>query len=171
MRRWRTDLAAPAVSYNAPVADIWVARFELLDDGLELLDGFGWCGSGLEKLSQSLAFVLGVRRVPGNVCRVALKPVGHEDLVLLVLIRGGEDIGTLESLGEEAKDVIDDQNALFGRRGASGICLEVSVLIIGERGSGVQHVFKPSMVVQLPFSFWAKSVANQLHSGIKECPT
>lgn len=93
----------------------------MLDDGLELFDGFGGCGTGLKKVSQFLAFVVGVRRVPGNVCWVALKPVGHEDLVLLVLVRGGEDIGTLESLREEAEDVVDDQNALFGRRGASGI--------------------------------------------------
>ena len=115
------NLAAPTISYNSPVADIWVVRFKLLHDGVELADGFGWCSTCLEELSQFLAFLVGVGRVPGNVCRLSLKEVRHEYLVLPVLVRGGEDIGTLESLGEEAKDIIDDQDSFFGRRRTSCI--------------------------------------------------
>ena len=40
--------------------------------------------------------------------------VRHEHPVLLVVVAGGEDIGALDRLVEEAEDVKDEDNSLVG---------------------------------------------------------
>jgi hypothetical protein len=52
---------------------------------------------------------------------LALEPVGHEYLVLLVVVAKGEDVGTLHGLVKVAKDVINDDNGLGGVGGAGDI--------------------------------------------------
>jgi hypothetical protein len=42
-------------------------------------------------------------------------------LELMLLVRVREDVGALECLGEEAEDIVDDQNALGGGRGSSRV--------------------------------------------------
>jgi hypothetical protein len=56
-----------------------------------------------------------------NGARLALEPVGHVNLVLLLLVAVGENVGTLESLVKVAKDVVDDDNGLCGVRGAGDV--------------------------------------------------
>lgn len=48
---------------------------------------------------------------------------GHEYLVLVVLVRVREDVGTLESLREEPKDIVDDQQCGLSILGTGGVCL------------------------------------------------
>jgi hypothetical protein len=48
---------------------------------------------------------------------------GHEHLVLVVLVRVCEDIGTLQRLWEETEDVVDNQESRFGVLGTGGIRL------------------------------------------------
>ncbi len=44
---------------------------------------------------------------PRDISWIALKPIGHEDLVLVVLVRGRENIGSLERLRELSEDIVD----------------------------------------------------------------
>jgi hypothetical protein len=64
-----------------------------------------------------------VRRVVANVDGLALEKVGHEDLVLVLIVAGCEDIGTLEGLVLEAKDVVDDKEGLLSILRTSGVGL------------------------------------------------
>lgn len=51
----------------------------------------------------------------------AVEEIGHEDLVLVVLVGVGEDIGALEGLGFEAEDVVDDEDGGGGGGGTGGV--------------------------------------------------
>jgi hypothetical protein len=64
-----------------------------------------------------------VRRVVANVNGLALEEIGHEDLVLVLIVAGCEDIGTLEGLVLEAKDVVDDKEGLLSILRTSGVGL------------------------------------------------
>ena len=64
-----------------------------------------------------------VRRVVADVDGLALEKIRHEDLVLVLLVAGCEDIGTLDGLVFEAKDVVDDQESFLCVAGTSGIGL------------------------------------------------
>jgi hypothetical protein len=54
-----------------------------------------------------------LKDLPLNGARLAVEPVRHKDLVLLVVARS-EDIGALNRLVEIAKNVVDDDNPLGG---------------------------------------------------------
>lgn len=54
-----------------------------------------------------------LRRVPRDIGRLSLKEIGHEDLVLAILVGVCKNIGTLDGLVEVAKDVVDDEDALL----------------------------------------------------------
>lgn len=56
-----------------------------------------------------------------NRARLAPEPVGHEHLILVVIIAIGQDIGSLDSLVKVAKDVVDDDDGLGSVGGASDI--------------------------------------------------
>jgi hypothetical protein len=72
----------------------------------------GWRhGLGGEEVAEFLALLLVVRRIPGDICGLALEEVGHDDAVGLVRVGGGEDVGSLEGLVEEAEDVCSRQSA------------------------------------------------------------
>jgi hypothetical protein len=61
--------------------------------------------------------------VPGDISRVPFEPIRHEDLVLVVLVRGREDISPLEGLREVAKDIVDVKNGLRSVYWAGDVCL------------------------------------------------
>lgn len=51
---------------------------------------------------------------PFNTGRTALKPVGNEDLVLVLHVAVSQDVDALERLFKVAKNVVDDHNSLGG---------------------------------------------------------
>jgi len=114
------NLAAPAKSENSPLLNSLLLA-QLLDDLLYAREGLGGCGLVLEESAELLLVLIGLGRIPADVRRLALEEIGHEDLVLAVLVGGSEDVGALDGLGEKAEDVVDDQDASFGSGGTSGI--------------------------------------------------
>jgi len=142
LRRQVYNLAAPAETDNAKGCNVLVLTLDFLDDLGKTADGLGWGASGLEELTEALALLLllwlltvrslkrnargktyGVRRVVTDVDGLALEKIRHEDLVLVLLVAGCEDIGTLDGLVLEAKDVVDDQESFLCVAGTSGIGL------------------------------------------------
>ena len=71
-----------------------------------------------------------------NGAGLAVEPVGHEDLVLVVVVAGGEDVGALDGLVEEAEDVEDDDDGLGGVLGAGDICRRGLRLAQSQRTGG-----------------------------------
>lgn len=49
---------------------------------------------------------------------LAVEQIRHKHPILGVLVAGGQDVGALDGLVEVAEDVVDDDNALAGIRGA-----------------------------------------------------
>jgi hypothetical protein len=100
------DLAAPAVAEDGPGLEA-AAGGEVVGlghDAGDLGQGIGRGGLGLEEVAELLLVLVGGRGVPGDVGGAALEEVGHDDAVLL-LVGGGEDVGALDGLVEEAEDV------------------------------------------------------------------
>lgn len=64
-----------------------------------------------------------VRGVVVDVNRLALEEVGHEDLVLVLLVAGCKDISTLNGLVLESENVVDDEDGLLCIARASGVRL------------------------------------------------
>lgn len=145
------NLAAPAIPDDTPALDMRVLVLEELDDLGDALDRLGRCSGALEEGAELLAFVFVVWRVPGNVRRLAFEEVRHEDLVGVLRVGEGEDVGALQSLREEAEDVVDDQEGAFGVGGAGGVCVgaEVGVGLVMVAG-GVLQVLIPSTTMYWP---------------------
>lgn len=100
-----SNLATPAEAQNGPLETATGGLFVGLGDDVgDLGEGLGRSRLGREELSQLLLVLIGGGRVPGDVGRLALEEVGHEDAVLL-LVGGGQDVGALDGLVEEAEDV------------------------------------------------------------------
>ena len=108
------DLAAPAVPHDAPGLDVLVLLLGFADDLGHALERLGWCGLCLEELAEELLllFVVGWEVVDGD--GLAVEEVGHDDQGGLFAVAVCEDVGALESLGEEAKDVVDDEDGAGG---------------------------------------------------------
>ena len=68
----------------------------------------------MEEVTEFLTLLLGVWGEPGDICIVALEEIRDEDLVLVMFIRGGEDVGALDGLVEEAEDVVDVEEGFGG---------------------------------------------------------
>jgi hypothetical protein len=108
--RENRDLPAPAVSENRPrleLAPRAAARREtirLTDYPGDLRQRRGRRGLCVEEIPQLLFVLVGLRREPGDVCGLAFEEIGDEDAVFL-RGGGGEDVGALQGLREEAKDV------------------------------------------------------------------
>ena len=66
--------------------------------------------------------------IPLNGHGLVIKPVGDEDLVLVVLVAGGQDVGALDRLGKVAKDVKDEEDALCGVGRASHVFASTGVM-------------------------------------------
>lgn len=99
------DLTTPAVSQDGPVeAATGRELVGLGHDVGDLGEGAGGSGLGLEEVAKLLLVVIGLRREPGDVGGLALEEVGNEDTVLL-LVGVGQDVGSLDGLGEETEDV------------------------------------------------------------------
>ena len=99
------DLAAPAVAQDGPVEG--AAGGELVGlghDARDLGQRVGRGGLGLEEVAELLLVLVGLGREPGDVGRLALEEVWHEDAVFL-RVGGGEDVGALDGLVEEAEDI------------------------------------------------------------------
>ena len=62
-------------------------------------------GFGLEEVAEFLFVFGGGGWVPGDVGWFTFEEVGDVDAVFPVLVGCGEDVGSLEGLGEEAEDV------------------------------------------------------------------
>lgn len=103
--RKRRDLTTPAESENGPVEAATGGQLVGLSDHAwnlgEVLRG---TGLGLEEVAEFLFVFVGLRREPGDIGRLSLEEIGHENAVLL-LVSGGQDIGTLDGLVEETEDV------------------------------------------------------------------
>ncbi len=70
----------------------------------------------------ALSFLLGSHgNAPLDRDRLPVKPVGDEHLVLLVVVAGGQDVGTLDGLVEVAEDIEDVDDTLLGIVRARGV--------------------------------------------------
>lgn len=74
------------------------------------------------------------RRVPVNLGRVALEPVGHVDAVLVLVVAVGEQVGALDGLVKVAKDVVDDNDGMLGVLRARDVRLVVANGLVGALG-------------------------------------
>lgn len=90
---------------------LFAQRLQDLGDALQRLRRGG--GPGKE-LAQLLALLGRVRRVPRDVGGSAVEEVRHEDAVRPLVVAGGEDVGALQRLREEAEDVVDDEDGVGG---------------------------------------------------------
>jgi hypothetical protein len=52
--------------------------------------------------------------VPGDIGRFPFEEIWNEDLILVVLIGGGEDICSLNRLWEISEDIVDVEECLAG---------------------------------------------------------
>lgn len=91
-------------------------------DGLDILRNSGrrcvWVVLGLaEPGTDLLLFFLGVGREQLAGAVAALEEVRNEDCVYVLLVAGGQDISALDCLIGEAKDIVDDDDALGSIRG------------------------------------------------------
>jgi hypothetical protein len=102
------------LSKTDPSLDLRVLFAQRLNDLGDALQRLRRRGGPGEELAQLLALLLGVRRIPGDVGRVAVEEVRHEDAVRALVVAGGKDVGALQRLREEAEDVVDDEDAVGG---------------------------------------------------------
>lgn len=109
-----TYLSTPAISEDTPVLNVRILVLELLHHLAKPFNGFRWRGGRLEKLTELLALLIGVRRVPRNVCWLAFEEIWHKDLMFegaVAVFITGKDVGTLECLWEETENVVNDKDA------------------------------------------------------------
>ena len=85
---------------------------------------------------------------------LAGKPVRHQDLVLLVAVGDGQDVGALERLVLVAKDIVDVDDALRGIIGAGGVyIMRRSAIVLARICRCREHcvqVFRPPRVLYSP---------------------
>lgn len=78
---------------------------------------------------------------------------GHEDLVLVLLVGVGKDVGTLERLREETEDVVDDKQSALCVTWACSVRLHTITEARLEKGP--RYSIKLShMVIHSPFSLY-----------------
>jgi hypothetical protein len=81
---------------NAPGVNAGVLLLNFFQERGNFLCGLRRSTSGLEEVAKSLSLLVGVWWVPGDVRRVALKPIRDEDLIVMVFARGSQDISSLD---------------------------------------------------------------------------
>jgi hypothetical protein len=69
------DLAPPAVTDHSPLLDAGALSLNFLQDLRDALESLGRRSLGVEELAELLALLFVVRRVPGNVGRLAVEEV------------------------------------------------------------------------------------------------
>lgn len=100
-----SDLSTPAMAEDGPLeAAIGGQLVGLTHDIGDAGESVGGAGLGLEEVAELLLVVVGLRGEPRDVGGLALEEVGHKDAVFL-LVGGGQDVGALDGLIEEAEDV------------------------------------------------------------------
>lgn len=115
-----TDLAAPAETKDTDVVvDGRVAGSELLADGKKRLDALAKVGLGREEVTEGLLLLGGVGGEPLGLGTVTLEEVREEDEGTG---QGGEEVGALDGLGPDAKDVVDGDDGLCSVTGADNVC-------------------------------------------------
>lgn len=114
-------LSTPAEAEDAPALNTADLTVDVVDNLGNTRDGLSRRCRTSKELAKLLSLLLVVRRVPRDVGRLALEKVGDEDLVTALLVRGGQDISTLEGLGEETENVVDDQDGMLGVCGAGAV--------------------------------------------------
>ena len=147
-------LAAPAHAQTAPLLDPRRLLLNLLEQHGHLLRGVRRARGAREEVAHLLLLLVRVRREDGDGEGFAEEEVGHEDLVLVGGVGVGEDVGALEGLGREAKDVVDDEDGGGGVGGAGGVAsraVEVDVLalffvVFGNDGRDVAACFAVSLL-------------------------
>jgi len=82
------DLAAPAEADDTPLLDAGALGLDLGEDLGNALEGLGRSGGSIEELAELLAFLLRVRRVPGDVCWLAVEEIYANHLSVLPLPKG-----------------------------------------------------------------------------------
>jgi hypothetical protein len=134
-----------------------------------------------EELECGLA--LGRRDLLGHVTWLAFEKTGHEQLVLVVLVRDGEDVGSLNRLREVSEDIVDDEKCGFGcgglgdiyehgeeRRRNMGRDLEIaSQEKLWEGNRGIQ-VFRLPNVSYVPFSSYPFEIIGGMLQQAALCP-
>jgi hypothetical protein len=81
---------------NAPRVNAGVFLLNFFQERGDFLGSLRRGTSGLEEVAKILSLLVGVRWVPGDICRLALKPIRDEDLVVMVFARGSQDISSLD---------------------------------------------------------------------------
>ena len=127
-----SDLSSPAHPQTTPLLDCPPSLpFNLLHDLRDLLRRLRRGCRALKESSQLLALLLGIRWVPRVVGRLAVEEIRNKDLILVVLVvRVGQDVSALQRLRAEAEDVVYDQDGGSSGRGASFVCA------LGQRANG-----------------------------------
>lgn len=103
-------LATPTISQTPPLLHACILVPQFLHQLRYFLCCIRWTGRPGKEIAQLLLLLFIVRGKDGLRQGFAVEEVGHEDLMLLVLIGIGEDVGALKGLGLEAEDVVDDED-------------------------------------------------------------
>jgi hypothetical protein len=82
---------------------------------------------------RSLGEVL--KNPPRDISWLTFKPIGHEDQILVILVRGREDVSSLEGLREVAEDIIDVEDGFRGI-GWAGDVYSLDSLVIDNGDEG-----------------------------------
>ena len=89
--------------------------------------------SDIEPVAQGRLLIFVIRRVPLYLGWVAVEEVRHEDLVGVLGVAVGEDVGALERLRKEAEDVVDRKDSAVGCGGARYVWEERVSAVFGGR--------------------------------------
>lgn len=116
-----THLSTPTHAQATPLLHPRVLLSQLLHQIRYFFRSIRGAGGTREEIAHPLLFLLGIGREDAEREGFALEEVWHEDLVLVVLVGVGEDVGALEGLGTEAEDVIDDEDGRGGGGGPGGV--------------------------------------------------
>jgi hypothetical protein len=115
-----TYLPTPAIPNNRPLLNPPTLP-QLLHNFRDPRYRLGRRSLVIKELTKLLLVFVRLRRVPRDVGRLALEEIRHEDLVRVVGVGVGEDVGALQRLVEEAEDIVDDEDALLCVFGAGGV--------------------------------------------------
>lgn len=98
---------------DGPALDLGILSRHGLDISRDF-SGDAWRRVLLEEGAEALLLLLGVGREQLDGAGLAGEPVGHEDLVLLGVVGGRQDVGALQRLRVEPEDVENADYALGG---------------------------------------------------------
>lgn len=113
-------LAAPTIAHSTPGLDVGIQLLGFFNDAWDFGEMLGWRRNS-KPLPEFLLVLWVVRRhEPLHFRPVAVEEVGHDDLTWLILVRVGENIGSLKDLPREAHDVVEHEDCCFSILWTSG---------------------------------------------------